>query len=164
MAISSTLIHYLKDREISYQLVEHEHTPTSVASAHAADVPTHQMAKAVVLRDDEGYVLSVLPASHSLEIQWVNDELKRNLQLAQEEEFKSLFKDCETGAVPALGDAYGVQVIWDDDLQYTSDVYIEAGDHEHLICLDRKSFRKLMSSLPHTIISTDQAHHRSMKY
>jgi Ala-tRNA(Pro) deacylase len=85
----------------------------------------------------------------------VNDELGRELCLAEEREFGSLFKDCEIGAVPALGEAYGLQVIWDDDLQYTADVYIEAGDHEHLIWLDRKDFMQLMSSLPHNIISKD---------
>ena len=137
-------------------MVEHEHTATAVASAHASHLPAHQVAKAVVLRDDGGYVVSVLPANHSLEISWVNDELNRSLELAKEEEFKALFDDCETGAVPALGDAYGIQVIWDDELAYTADVYIEAGDHEHLIWLERKDFRKLMSSLPHTIISKDE--------
>ena len=156
MAIASTLINYLKDREIEYFTVEHRHTPTSEATAHAADVPRHQLAKAVVLKDEDGYVVSVLPASHTLEINWVNEELERRLELAEEDEFRNLFQDCEAGAVPAFGNAYGIPVIWDDDLQYTSDVYIEAGDHEHLICLDRRSFRKLMSSLPHTIISKDE--------
>jgi Ala-tRNA(Pro) deacylase len=156
MAIATTLINYLKEREVDFDLVEHKHTSTSRASARAAHVPAHQVAKAVVLRDDSGYVVSILPANHSLEIDWVNEELDRNLELACEEEFKTLFKDCEPGAVPAFGDAYGIQVIWDDELQYTSNIYIEAGDHEHLIWLDRKDFRKLMSSLPHTIISKDE--------
>jgi len=155
MAIANTLINYLKERGVNYSLVEHKHSATAAESAHAAHVPAHQVAKAVVLRDDAGYVLSVLPASHSLEIGWVNEELKRDLSLACEDEFKKLFEDCEPGAVPALGDAYGIKVIWDDDLQYTADVYIEAGDHEHLIWMDRKCFKKLMKSLPHTIISTD---------
>jgi Ala-tRNA(Pro) deacylase len=156
MAIATTLIQYLNDRGIKYQLVEHEHTPTAVASAHAANVPAHQVAKAVVLRDDDGYVVSVLPANHSLEIGWVNDELDRQLELATEGEFKALFEDCEPGAVPAFGDAYGVKVIWDDELAYTSDIYIEAGDHEHLIWLERRDIRKLISDLPHTIISKDR--------
>ena len=108
------------------------------------------------MKDGDGYVVSVLPTNHTLEIDWVNEELNRNLELACEDEFKSLFKDCEAGAVPALGDAYGIQVIWDDDLAYTADVYIEAGDHEHLIWLDRKAFKTLMSSLPHTVISKDE--------
>ena len=156
MAIAKTLINYLDNKGVDYELVEHEHTATAVASAHASHLPAHQVAKAVVLRDDNGYVLSVLPANHSLEISWVNDELDRDLEMASENEFKALFEDCETGAVPALGEAYGIQVIWDDELAYTADVYIEAGDHEHLIWLERRDFRKLMSSLPHTIISKDE--------
>jgi Ala-tRNA(Pro) deacylase len=156
MAIATTLINYLDQRGISYSMVEHSHTSTSHETAQAANIPTHQLAKAVVLKDRQGYVVSVLPASHSLEIGWVNEELNRNLELASEDEFKAIFKDCETGAVPALGEAYGLNVIWDNDLAYTADVYIEAGDHEHLFCLDRKSFKKLMSSLPHSIISKDE--------
>lgn len=155
MAIAKTLLTYLKQREIRYDLVPHSHTATAVASAHAANLPPHQVAKAVVLCDDAGYVLSVVPSNHSLEIAWVNQELGRNLAMATETEFSNLFADCEPGAVPALGEAYGVQVIWDDELAYTSDIYIEAGDHEHLIWLDRHDFKKLMSSLPHSIISKD---------
>lgn len=156
MAIAKTLMKYLKERDIDYRLVKHAHTATAEASAHAADVPAHQVAKAVVLRDTEGYVISVLPANHSLEIEWVRAELNRNLEMAAEDEFKKLFEDCETGAVPALGLAYGLQVIWDDELAYTSDVYIESGDHENLIWLDRREFSKLMAGLPHTIISKDE--------
>lgn len=156
MAIAKTLISYLKERGIDYQLIEHKHTPTAEASAHAAHVPVHQVAKAVVLCDDQGYVISVLPASRTLEVEWVNEALERQLTMACEEEFKSLFKDCEAGAVPALGEAYGVKVIWDDDLAYTSDVYIEAGDHEHLIWLEHRDIKKLMEDLPHTIICKDE--------
>ena len=155
MAIATTLTKYLDDKEINYELVEHAHTSTSRATARAANVPAHQVAKAVVLRDESGYVVSVLPANHSLELSWVNETLERNLELACEDEFKELFTDCEAGAVPALGEAYGIQVVWDDDLGYTSDIYIEAGDHEHLFWLERREFRKLMSSLPHNIISKD---------
>jgi Ala-tRNA(Pro) deacylase len=155
MAIAKTLMSYLQERGISYDLLEHKHTETALESAHEANVPVHQVAKAVVLCDDAGYVVSVLPASHSLEIAWVNQVLERKLEMACEKEFSNLFADCEFGAVPALGEAYGVQVVWDDELAYTSDIYIEAGDHEHLIWLDRRDFKKLMSSLPHSIISKD---------
>jgi len=155
MAIATTLTNYLNEKGVEYSLVEHKHTSNAMASAREADVPAHQVAKAVVLRDPGGYVVSVLPASHTLEIDWVNEILERDLELATEEEFKTLFADCEPGAVPAIGEAYGIQVVWDDDLKYTADVYIEAGDHEHLIWLDRRAFKSLMSSLPHSIISKD---------
>ena len=156
MAIAKTLMNYLKDRGIDYETVTHEHTATAVASAHAAHVPAHQVAKAVVLRDESGYVLGVVPANHDVELDWVNEVMNRKLEMACEDEFKALFSDCETGAVPALGEAYGLQVVWDDELGFTADVYIEAGDHEHLIWLERREFRKLMKGLPHSIISKDE--------
>jgi Ala-tRNA(Pro) deacylase len=155
MAIAQTLISYLQERGIRYGLVEHSRTETASESAHAAHVPAHQVAKAIVLRDDAGYVVGVVPANHSLELGWVNQELGRNLELAREKDLYAIFADCAPGAVPAIGEAYGVQVIWDDELAYTSDIYIEAGDHTHLICLDRRDFKKLMASLPHSIISKD---------
>ncbi len=71
MAIAQTLANYLRENGIEFKLVEHSHTPTAVASAHAAGLPAHQVAKAVVLCDDDGYVVSVLPANHSLEVAWV---------------------------------------------------------------------------------------------
>ena len=155
MAIAKTLINYLDERGVDYKTVEHSHSSTSRGTARSASIPAHQLAKAVVLKDDTGYVVSVLPASHSLEIDWVNEELKRDLTLACEQEFKALFQDCETGAVPALGDAYGINVIWDDDLQYTADIYIEAGDHEHLLHVSGEDFKTLLSGVRHGHYSHD---------
>jgi Ala-tRNA(Pro) deacylase len=65
--------------------------------------------------------------------------------------------------VPALSDAYGLDVIWDDHLKHVRDIYIEAGDHEHLIHLRGDDFRQLMSSLPHCIISFSEDY-SSWKY
>jgi Ala-tRNA(Pro) deacylase len=154
MAIAQTLIDYLKTRGIDFYTVEHKYSETARESARTSHLPAHQIAKAVVLRDFAGFVVSVIPGNRKLEVDWVNEALLgRNLELASEKEFAGLFKDCEPGAVPALSEAYGIAVVWDDQLGYTSDIFIEAGDHEHLICLERKDFKNLMSSLPHSIIS-----------
>ena len=128
MPIAMTLKSYLDDHEVSYDTVEHPHTESAVDSAKSAHVPPHQMAKAVVLEDSAGFIVAVLPSSNRL-------NLERDLKLATEDELKALFRDCETGAIPALSTAYGLKVIWDDQLKHAADIYIEAGDHEHLIHL-----------------------------
>jgi Ala-tRNA(Pro) deacylase len=153
MAIATTLKSYLDKRGVEYDTVEHTHTDTAMDSAKSAHVPPYQMAKAVVLEDEDGYIVSVLPSNNRLNLAWVSEELNRDLKLATEPELRKLFKDCETGAIPALSDAYGLKVIWDDQLKHASDVYIEAGDHEHLIHLRGDDFKQLMESLPHSIIS-----------
>ena len=153
MAIATTLKSYLDKRGVEYDTVEHSHTDTAMDSAKSAHVPPYQMAKAVVLEDEDGYIVSVLPSNNRLNLAWVSEELNRDLKLATEHELGKLFKDCEMGAIPALSDAYGLKVIWDDQLKHASDIYIEAGDHEHLIHLRGDDFKQLMESLPHSIIS-----------
>ena len=156
MAIAMTLKSYLDELQISYDTLEHPRTETAMETARAAHVPLHQMTKAVVLEDEDGYVVSVMPSNNRLNLQWVTEELQRPLQLASEPELKVLFNDCEAGAVPALSRAYGLEVIWDDHLKHVSDVYIEAGDHLHLIHICGEDFRQLMADLPHSIISASE--------
>jgi Ala-tRNA(Pro) deacylase len=160
MPIATTLKSYLDDKHVLYDSVEHPHTESAVDSAKSAHIPPHQMAKAVVLEDDAGFIVAVLPSNNRLNLGWVNEELERNLKLATEKELKVLFKDCETGAVPALSNAYGLKVIWDDQLKHASDIYIEAGDHEHLIHLAGDDFRVLMAKLPHSVISAGKEYSR----
>ena len=116
MAIARTLKSYLDERGVEYDTVEHSHTETAVDSARSAHVPPHQMAKAVVLEDEGGYIVGVLPSNYRLILGWVSEDLDRDLRLASEEELESVFRDCDTGAVPALSGAYGLKVIWDDQL------------------------------------------------
>ena len=70
------------------------------------------------------------------------------------------FQDCDVGAVPALSNAYGLDVIWDEQLTNASEIYIEAGDHENLIHMHGDAFCKLMEDLPHNIISTGKDYSR----
>jgi Ala-tRNA(Pro) deacylase len=160
MAISRKLKEYLDRNHIEYSLVAHAHTESSEDSARSAHIPLHQMAKAVVLEDEHGYIVGVLPSNNRIEVDWVNEELGRELEFANEGELTSLFADCDIGAVPALSDAYGIEVIWDEQLRHASDIYIEAGDHEHLVHLRGEDFKLLMSARPHCVISARRDYSR----
>jgi Ala-tRNA(Pro) deacylase len=162
MAIAKTLKHYLDQRHIEYDSVPHEHSGTTEEAAHFAHVPSHQVAKAVVLEDRKGYVLGVIPSENRVNLTWVNQALGRRFELATERELPGLFKDCNVGAVPPIGEAYGLDVVWDDQLKNASDIYIEAGDHETLIHMKGASFEKLMADLPHDIISASGDYDRPM--
>lgn len=153
MGISPKLKEYLKRNNVKYRLVAHSRSRSSNDPAPSAQIPLHQLAKAVVLEDEQGYIVGVLPSNNQIEIEWVNEALGRQLKIASESELSNIFTDCDIHAVPALGNAYGVQLIWDDQLRHVSDIYIEAGDHEYLIQLRGEDFNALMSSNPRTTIS-----------
>jgi Ala-tRNA(Pro) deacylase len=162
MAIAITLKSYLDEHHVEYDMVKHMHSETALEAAHSAHVPSHQVAKAVVLEDEDGYVVSVLPSTNRLDLEWVKQALGRELEMAHENELAALFQDCAVGAVPALSGAYGLDMVWDDQLKSASDIYIEAGDHENLVHMRGDSFRKLVEKMPHSVISAEKDYSRWM--
>jgi Ala-tRNA(Pro) deacylase len=144
MGIPNTVSEFLHSHEVDFSVVPHRLTVTSMETAEAAHVPGDALAKAVVLEDGERYVLAVIPATHRLDADAVEGLLDRQVRLAGEQDFSFLFRDCRRGAVPAIGSAYGVATLVDVVFETRPDVYLESGDHEHLIHVSRRGFERLM--------------------
>ncbi|HEC20778.1 MAG TPA: YbaK/EbsC family protein [Gammaproteobacteria bacterium] len=145
MAVATTLREYLDRWGVDYEVVPHARTSSSLETAEAAHVPGDKLAKCVVTEDYRGYLMVVVPASHEVEFDRLDDELDRRLELANEEELADIFTDCELGAIPPLGEAYGLDVAVDRSLTECEDVYFEAGDHAELVHLRGEDFRDLMA-------------------
>ncbi|HYZ32617.1 MAG TPA: YbaK/EbsC family protein, partial [Crenalkalicoccus sp.] len=58
-------------------------------------------------------------------------------------EIARLFDDCELGAVPPIGAAYGVPVLVDESLDGAAELYFEGGDHRTLVHVGGAAFRAL---------------------
>ncbi len=149
MAISPTILDFLNSKKAAFDTFSHPKTYTSADTATAAHVADDHIAKGVVVKDDQGYLLVVIPASQWLDTHRLRAELDRDLHLAAEEENDRLFPDCRSGAIPPLGTAYGIECVLDEDLMSLSAVYFEAGDHEHLIRVGGAVFHDLMAGVRH---------------
>lgn len=153
MAIALTLQKYLSDEGVSYGSLQHKRTGCSISSAKASHVSSDCLAKAVVLKHRDGYVLAVIPASRKVTLDEVGAWLLQPVEVATEDEVVPLFPDCAPGAVPAIAAPYGLGSVVDDSLRRQSDIYVEAGDHRTLIHLSGDQFRKLTARMPHGWIS-----------
>lgn len=149
MAMSQTLQKFLAQHGIAYEVLPHPYTATSMNTASAARVPSDKLAKPVILEDEQGYIMAVIPANRHVKIGEIRHMLHRNMGLATEAELQQLFPDCELGAVPPIGQAYGMETIIDDSLIKASDIYFEAGDHEDVVHIKGAAFRRLMKHAPH---------------
>jgi len=160
MAIASSVEAYLGRSGVRYELIGHARTGNSCYSAHAAHVPGSQFAKCVMLEDDRGYLMAILPATRKVDLGALRQRLGRPLGLATENELAGLFLDCEQGAIPPLGGAYGIDAILDQPLVESSDVYFEAGDHRELVHVSGSDFLTLMGDAPRGRISHERRHER----
>ncbi|EAU54590.1 aminoacyl-tRNA deacylase [Mariprofundus ferrooxydans] len=144
MSIANTLKRYLDQSCIAYETVPHPFSVSSQLIAEVAHVPGHRLAKGVLLRDDLGYLLAVLPSPLHIVVETLNEQLDRNLELVDEDEIASLFPDCDAGAVPPVGGAYQLEVALEVSLLDEPDIYFEAGDHVELVRVGGTDFQTLL--------------------
>jgi Ala-tRNA(Pro) deacylase len=156
MYLSHTITSFLGKRDVDYETIGHRHTMTSNQTATSTHVRRGQIAKGVLFCDEEDYILAVIPASARVDESALSELLgQRALTLAGEDELSMVFPDCEIGAIPPLGAAYGVDMVVDASLLVQDDIYFEGGDHEHLVHVRGYDFRRLMAGVPRGVISED---------
>lgn len=158
MAISTKVRTYLDDQQVSYDTLAHDRTATSLKTAEEAHVPGSHLVKGVIVKDGSQHLMALLPASHHLRLGVLQELLGQDVVLAREEEFTPLFEDCDEGAVPALGMAYGLEVVVDDSLSEAGDLYFEGGDHATLVHIQSEAFEGLVGKARHGHFSRYDKH------
>ena len=150
MSIPARLSSYLDQRGLQYEVCPHAPSHNSAQTARNAHVMRQQLAKSVLLEDDEGPLMAVVPADQMVLVGVIARMLgRKQLHLSDEAAMVRLFEGCERGALPPVGMAWGVETIVDETLESMDSVYFEGGDHEHLLRMSHEHFHRLMSSARH---------------
>jgi Ala-tRNA(Pro) deacylase len=149
MGIAIALQQFLDAQSVPYELLEHKQTGCSARSADASHVSVECLAKGVVVKHRQGYILTIVPASRQVRLEEVGRWLEQPVALASEDEASALFPDCERGAVPPIPAAYGLTAVVDASLEGHEDIYFEGGDHRVLVHVTGAQFGRLMEKVPH---------------
>ncbi len=149
MSIAASLQKHLSRKRVAYDVVPHPPTTASVATAQACRVPPERLAKGVVVRTTDGYVLAVLPASRRISRAGLRAELGETFAFASENELEQLFEDCVPGAIPPIGECYGLDAVVERSICDQPDVYFEGGDHATLIHVSQTQFAELTGNARH---------------
>ena len=155
MAVTAHLRSFLDHHHVRFEPVPHSRTFEMARAARAAHVSGKNVAKGVMVKSDGDYVLAVMPASRKLDMDSLGRFLGTKVTLASEAEAARRFPDCEFGAIPALGEAYGLDTVIDDDMLGDKDVFFEGGDHRTLVAVDAAGWRRLIGNAPHARFTTD---------
>lgn len=149
MAMAMSMRDYLKDSGLWYEELHHPREVTASRIAQTAHVAGDRLAKAVMIKGDTGYRLAVLPSTRKVDLHELSHMLRERIGLATEDEVRTAFADCDSGALPPLGQVYGLKVCLDDSLRQQPDIYFEAGDHETLVHMKGRDFESLMRNAEH---------------
>jgi Ala-tRNA(Pro) deacylase len=124
----------LKQARIPYTTFRHPEAFTAQAEAAVSHVPGHSWAKVVVCFADDEPVLALVPAPFMVDVEQLRVlAAARTLRLAREEEFRTLYPDCELGAMPPFGNLRLQRIFVDRSLVGLPEMVFNAGTHTDAI-------------------------------
>lgn len=144
MPIASKLSQFLDSKGIMSQSLHH---PRSEDFGHAIELTNaipELCVKSVALIDDDGPVVAAISYLAELDLELINKTFNRKLQYLNDQTADRLFKDCESGALPALAMAYGLPVMVDSALLENEYVFCASGCASTLLKIPGLSFRLAM--------------------
>lgn len=145
MSISHTLKMFLDRQRVHYDVLPHAEAYRAAVIAQTLHAPVKEMAKVVIVKVDDRFVMTVLPASWNVDLHRLREAFGTNhVRLATEDEFKGLFPDCELGAMPPFGILYGLPVYVDRSLSEDDQIIFEAGTHSEAIRMRYMDFAALV--------------------
>ncbi|HEV8619284.1 MAG TPA: YbaK/EbsC family protein [Candidatus Udaeobacter sp.] len=147
MEIPKQLIDCLNENKVRYEVLHHPEAVTAQRIAQAEHVKGRHHAKVVIVKSGDQHLMAVLPADHQIDLEKVAKAVGKTVSLDTEREFKSLFSDCATGAMPPFGNLYGLPTYVDKSLAAQDYIVFEAGTHTDAIKMSYRDYEKIVK--PH---------------
>ncbi len=136
---------FLDKNHVSYEVIKHSSAFTAQETAALAHIAGKEFAKTVMIKVHGKMAMAVLPASYQVDFNAFEQIFgKNNVRLATEMEFKSMFPECEVGAMPPFGNLYDMEVYVAETLAEDKEITFNAGTHTELIRMDYDDFKKLV--------------------
>ena len=140
------LMEFLNKSGVNYEVTEHEAAFTAQSMAKAEHEPGRYVAKPVIVKADDKYLMCVLAACCKVDMQALKNQLgAESVELAEESDIGQLFPDCELGAEPPFGNLYGLTTIMDKHLENDEHIMFQAGTHEKAIQMGIDDYKKLVA-------------------
>ncbi len=139
---------FLDELGIKYVSIKHSRAYTALEVAASAHVSGREMAKTVMIEVDGKMAMAVLPAMYRVDLDHLAEAIgAREVRIADEEDFRALFPQCELGSMPPFGNLYGMDVFMDASLAETEEIVFNAGSHTELIRMSFPDFKRLVEPI-----------------
>jgi Ala-tRNA(Pro) deacylase len=135
----------LDEKRIKYQICTHSPAYTAQEIAALQHVPGRQMAKVVMVRVGGKLIMTVLPATHHVDLIRLEKLLGGRVELATEEQFRGFFPGCEVGGEPPFGNLFDIEVWVDLALTKNDEIFFNAGNHRQTIRMRYDDYSRLVT-------------------
>ncbi len=123
----------LADHEIRFETLLYPPAYTAQRRAAHLRIPGQNVAKSVLLRGPNGYLVAILPATARVSIEVLSTALGGPVQVASAEEVARIFADCEWGVADPFGSRYGLPTYLDSGLTADTELVLPTDSHHEAV-------------------------------
>ena len=136
------LTEFLDANDVEYDTFIH---PIAYTTRELAALVPVKLAKTVIVKIDDQLAMAVLPGRCNVDLLQLKAVAgAKTAVLANEEEFRGRFPECETGAMPPFGNLYRMPVFVEESITKDRQIAFNAGTHNELIRLSYEDFARLV--------------------
>lgn len=143
---------YLKENKYNYKIIEHKTTFTAWDTAQTEKVRPQEVAKALVMKVETGYVLALISSNRNLDkaklLKTINAERKKKalkvckkIDLAKEAWMKKNLPG-RVGATPPFRELTGLDVYADSLVLKNKKIYVGSGDYTESLLINTGQYIK----------------------
>lgn len=157
MEISKKIIKYLDDSKYKYEIIEHKTTFTAWDTAQTEKIKPQEVAKALVMKTDNDYVLALISANRNLDkqklLKVINGARKKSgaknykkIDFAKESWMKKNLAG-KVGATPPFRKILGMDIFIDNLLAKSKKIYLGSGEYVFSVRVNASQYLKLESPI-----------------
>jgi Ala-tRNA(Pro) deacylase len=141
---STRIKEFLERENVHYSTILHPPAFTAQELSESAHISGKAFAKTVIVEMDGKDVMAVLPADRRVDLNDLRETTgSGNVRIADETHLRALFPDCEVGAMPPLGNLYGMEVYVSPALAENGEIAFNACSHTELIRMRFADFERV---------------------
>jgi Ala-tRNA(Pro) deacylase len=140
------IVDFLHSRGVGFETLLHRPAFAATRRARNMRVTGREVAKTVLVKAGEEFVLAVLPATSRIDLLRLSAALRLDpsrLRLATDEEIGGTFRDCEPGTIPPFGRLYGLKTFVDLSLAGMSQVVFTGNTRHEGLRMQFRDYERL---------------------
>ncbi len=150
MAVPTSVMQLLENQNVAYNIA------STGLDSNIRDLQLRQLgaAKSVLLQDDQGKLLVLIPANCLLDLNAACRETGRSLRPIATIDLKSYFDKNQLSSIPAFPKLGGISTLVDRHLLNVETLFLDAGSNEALVTVTQPNFATLIDDARICDIST----------
>ena len=140
------VLDFLRSRGVWFEALLHNPASSSAKRAGSVHVPGRRVAKSVLVKAGDSFVLAVLPSTSWIDLERLSEVMGTPaslVRLATPDELLEIFADCEPGVVPPFGRLYGLKTVVDSGLEELTDIVLGANTRHEGLRMHFRDFQTL---------------------